>query len=96
MIIDTDFLYLAGLILVSLFFLTGIDDFIWDLVSIFQRHKYNKMKIDLKKLESNPPKLLAVAIAAWQESNVLEDVISNFINSTQYPKSMYRVFRRLS
>lgn len=36
--------------------------------------------------------MLAVAIAAWNEENVLEDVIENMIASVHYPKSMYHIF----
>ena len=39
-----------------------------------------------------PPKLLAVAVAAWHEDNVLGDVIDNIVESTDYPKSMYHIF----
>lgn len=85
-------LYICGLALVLLYFVMGFDDFIWDLITIFRRSSYRKNKLDLKKLSDNPPKILAVAIAAWHESNVIGDVIDNFIESTQYPKSMYHVF----
>ena len=43
-------------------------------------------------MDSLPPKLLAMVIAAWREDNVLGDVINNIIASTHYPKSMYHIF----
>ncbi len=85
-------LYTVGLMLVILYFLMGIDDFIWDIITVFKRLGNNNNKLNLENLEKQPPKILAVVIAAWQESNVIEDVIDNFIESTQYPKSMYHIF----
>ncbi len=35
---------------------------------------------------------MALIIAAWNEDNVLNDVIENIIVSQQYPRSMYHVF----
>lgn len=70
----------------------GIDDFVWDVFSLFRRRSYSKQLLDLHKLDSQPPKLLALAIAAWHEDNVLGDVVDNIIESTHYPKSMYHIF----
>ncbi|MDL2296292.1 phage adsorption protein NrfB, partial [Lachnospiraceae bacterium OttesenSCG-928-E19] len=47
---------------------------------------------DPQELETVPPKLLAVAIAAWNEENVLGQVIDNLMISVHYPKSMYHIF----
>ncbi len=85
-------LYIIGLVLVLLYLLTGFDDFIWDIVTLFRRRTYKKELADLKKLDDVPPKLLAVAIAAWHEENVLGDVIDNMLESVHYPRSMYHVF----
>ena len=78
--------------MVCLYILLSIDDFIWDVVSLVRRAFYKKKPLDLHLLDSVPPKLLAVVIAAWHEDNVIEDVIDNFIASAIYPKSMYHVF----
>lgn len=85
-------LYAIGLVLVLLYLLMGFDDFIWDLVTLTQRPRYRKLKLDFRKLDAIPPKLLAVTVAAWHESNVLGDVIDNIIASTDYPRSMYHIF----
>ena len=85
-------IYIVGLLLVIVYFLLSIDDLLWDLITLTQRKTYQKQKIDLKKLNDEPPKLLAMAIAAWHEENVLEDVVDNIIISTNYPKSMYHIF----
>ncbi|MGF6376562.1 adsorption protein B [Clostridiales Family XIII bacterium PM5-7] len=85
-------LYNIGLALVCLFLLTGFDDFIWDIVTLIRRKKYRDQRLDLHELDSVPPKLLAVAIASWQEENVLGQVIENVIASLHYPKSMYHIF----
>jgi len=85
-------LYVLGLILVTLFLLMGFDDFIWDVLTLVKRTQQRNQRLDLHKLDDTPPKLLAVAIAAWREDNVLGDVIDNVIQSTHYPKSMYHIF----
>jgi adsorption protein B len=78
-----------------LYLLTGWDDLIWDLVTLFKRTQYRKQVIDLHKLDATAPKLLAVVIAAWHEDNVLSDVIENFIASAHYPRSMSHIFLRV-
>lgn len=87
-----DLLYIIGLVLVSLYLLMGLDDFIWDIFGLSKRLNYRQQRLDMHKLDSNPPKLLAMAIAAWHEDNVLGDVIDNIIQSAHYPKSMYHIF----
>ncbi|MDL2253650.1 phage adsorption protein NrfB [Ruminococcaceae bacterium OttesenSCG-928-I18] len=85
-------LYIIGLVLVSLYLLTGFDDFIWDIITLFRRKRYRRQRLDPHQLDTVPPKLLAVAIAAWHEDNVLGAVIENVIASVHYPKSMYHIF----
>lgn len=85
-------LLLIGLIIVVLYLFMGIDDFVWDIAGLFRRRSYKEQLLDLHKLDSTPPKLLAIAIAAWHEDNVLGDVIDNVLSSVLYPKSMYHIF----
>ncbi len=85
-------LYILGLILVLLFVFTGIDDFFWDIITIFKRLTTKNKKIDMGVLYKQPPKLIALIVAAWHEENVLFDVIENIILSQQYPQSMYHIF----
>jgi bacteriophage N4 adsorption protein B len=85
-------LYIIGLVLVCLYIVMSLDDFIWDIVTTVLRMSRPKARLDFKKLDTVPPKLLAVTIAAWHEESVLGDVIDNFIMSTSYPRSMYHVF----
>lgn len=85
-------LYVIGLILVSLYLLMSVDDFIWDIATTFLRRLHKQPRLDFKVLDTVPPKLLAVTIAAWHEDAVLGDVIDNFITSTSYPRSMYHIF----
>ncbi|MBN1778522.1 MAG: phage adsorption protein NrfB [Clostridiales bacterium] len=85
-------LYVIGLVLVALYMLMGIDDFIWDIVTTLFRRLRKKQRLDFKALDTVPPKLLAVTVAAWHEEAVLGDVIDNFIASTSYPRSMYHIF----
>ena len=89
---STQILYFIGLFLAMLYLVMGFDDFIWDLVTLTFRRRYRKQRLDFKELNSRPPKLLALAVAAWHEDNVLGDVISNIVESTDYPKSMYHIF----
>ena len=85
-------LYFIGLGLVLLYLLMGVDDFIWDVFTLMLRPRYHRQRLDCRKLNTIPPKLLAVTVAAWHESNVLGDVIENIIESTDYPRSMYHIF----
>lgn len=85
-------LYVIGFFLVLLYILMGVDDFIWDMVTLTLRPRYQKRKLDFRQLNTVPPKLLAVTVAAWHESHVLGDVIDNIIVSTDYPRSMYHIF----
>ena len=85
-------LYGIGFVLVLIYLILGFDDLLWDLYTTVLRRLRGKQKLDFKKLDTVPPKLLAVTIAAWHEENVLGDVIDNFIASTSYPRSMYHVF----
>lgn len=85
-------LYTIGLVLVCLYLLMSVDDFLWDVVTSVMRRFHRKQNLDFKKLDTVPPKLLAVTVAAWHEENVLGDVIDNFIASTSYPRSMYHIF----
>lgn len=89
-----EWLYFSGFLLVILYLLTGLDDFIWDIASLLRRKrkKYKENLLKLSALDDHPPKLLAVVVAAWQEAEVLGEVIGNFLDSTQYPRSMYHVF----
>ncbi len=85
-------LYTIGLILVTLYLVTGIDDFIWDIVTLCKRFRQKDETLQFKEVEKTPTKLLSVIIAAWHEDNVLLDVVENIIASQQYPKSMYHIF----
>ncbi len=85
-------LYIIGLLLVVLYLIIGFDDFLWDIFSLTKRKKYIKSRFDFKSLRTPPPKLLAITIGAWNEADVIEDVVENLVTSIQYPKSMYHIF----
>jgi adsorption protein B len=87
-------IYFFGLVVASLYILFGIDDLIWDIVFFFKSRfrKKDQDRIPMEELDNTPPKLLAVIVAAWKEDAVLYDVISNLIETAQYPKSMYHIF----
>ncbi len=86
-------IYYFGLFVAGLFILFGIDDLIWDIVFLFKfRFRKPVDRIPIEDLDNTVPKLLAVIVAAWKENVVLDDVISNLIETAQYPKSMYHIF----
>lgn len=84
--------YYIGLFLVLLFIATGIDDFFWDFITVCRRLTEKTKKLEVGTLESEPPKLIALIVAAWHEENVLFDVVENIILSQQYPRAMYHIF----
>lgn len=87
-----------GFLLIIIYFVCGIDDTLWIIYSMISgllRRKKDEDAddlLDFDKLRNTPPKMLAVTIAAWHEANVIGDVITNFLNTTDYPKSMYHLF----
>lgn len=87
-------LYKIGLIFVFLLILISIDDLIWDIFYACKkaRGKISLESIDIKSIEQTRPKMLAVIVAAYNEEDVLKDVITNLIISNQYPRSMYHIF----
>ena len=91
-----DFFKIFGCIMIVIYLFFGLDDMIWYIWSIlstqFGKKRSKKMELSFQELRETPPKMLAVCIAAWHEDNVILDVISNFINTTDYPKSMYHLF----
>lgn len=85
-------LYIIGLVLVIFFILSGLDDVIWDLSSLFIRKNSKDLQLNMEDLDALPPKMIAVMLAAWDEESVLEEVIDNVIQSQMYPQSMYHIF----
>lgn len=87
-------LSILGLILVVIFILMGLDDFIWDMVAVTKsmRQKKSRKPLDLQAVHEEAPKMRAVMIAAWHEDNVIGEVIDHFIATTIYPQSMYHIF----
>ena len=87
-----------GFLLILIYFICGIDDTLWIIFSMISgllRRKKDEDAddvLDFDRLRNTPPKLLAVSIAAWHEANVIGSVITNFLNTTDYPKSMYHLF----
>lgn len=87
-----------GFILILIYFICGIDDTLWIIFSMISgllRRKKDEDAddvLDFDRLRKTPPKMLAVTIAAWHEANVIGNVITNFLNTTDYPKSMYHLF----
>ncbi|MEG0250851.1 MAG: glycosyltransferase [Peptostreptococcus sp.] len=83
-------LYIIGFTLIIIYILMGIDDFIWDLISLTKIKK--KDELNFYEIDKLRPKMFAIVIAAWSESDVIYDVVENLIESQKYPKSMYKIF----
>lgn len=87
-------IYIMGLIFVILVLFISIDDLIWDIYYGLGK-LFGKIKspiIDAEEVDDKIPRKLAVMVAAYNEENVLGEVIRNVILSNQYPKSMYDIF----
>lgn len=87
-------IYYIGLVFVILIVIFSIDDIIWNIFYLFYKlsGKLKAEKIPIKDLKKVTPKLLAVVIAAYNEEDVLEEVIENLIKSQEYPRSLYHLF----
>ena len=89
------FVKIVGAITIAIYLYFGIDDLIWFIYSTiksFMMPRDEDAVLDFNKLRACPPKLLAISIAAWHESNVIGNVLVNLLNTTDYPKSMYHIF----
>ena len=87
---ESDIVYIVGLIVALAFVVFGADDLLWDLYALFRG--IGRERVDLASINEKPPKMLAVVIAAWHEDAVLGEVVDNLVASVQYPASLYRVF----
>jgi adsorption protein B len=87
-------IYSIGLIFVTLLIVISLDDFIWDIYILFRsiKGKNRTSLITYKELRDTVPGFLAVIVAAYNEENVLEEVIENLIDTNHYPSSMYHIF----
>ena len=81
---------IIGILVAFAFVFLGADDLLWDIYALLRRTKPER--IDLTTLDQKPPKMLAIAIAAWHEDAVIGDVVENLLESVNYPSDMYRVF----
>ncbi len=80
---------------VIVFLFSGIDDLIYDVGlyfwSLYKRFKYGKFpRLTLEKLHSQPQQRIAVFIPAWNEGEVVRDMIKNLIDTIDY--SNYVIF----
>lgn len=86
-------IYSIGLFVALGFIIFSIDDVIWDIIVFIKlRRSGGEPRVEINRLDSVPPRLLAVTVAAWHEDAVIEPVIENMIASVQYPQSMYHIF----
>ena len=86
-------IYIVGLCMAICYIFFSADDLLWDIVGFIRKFLYpSDTKLRVDKLDEAPPKLLAIAVAAWHEENVLEPVVENMLASIHYPRSMYHIF----
>ncbi len=75
---------ISGWVCPGLFVLImGFDDFIWNILTLTRRLSYHKKRIDLCQINQVLTELLAVAVAAWHEDDVLWNMFSYIILSSK-------------
>lgn len=88
-------IYSFGLVVVCLTILISIDDVLWDIIYLFSK-VFGLVKepatITTDEMESVPPQMMALIIAAYREEDVIEDVLRNLLRSTNYPSAMMHIF----
>ncbi|HOB31231.1 MAG TPA: glycosyltransferase [Bacillota bacterium] len=87
-----EILYIIGSVTAFCYIILSIDDLVWDLLCIANLPNRLEPSVPLEKLDTIPPRLLAIVVAAWHEENVIEAVIDHMIASVQYPRSMFHIF----
>lgn len=87
-------IYIIGLIFVILVLLISVDDLLWDIYYGLGKlfGKISTPTINAEEVDDKIPRKMAVMVAAYNEENVLGEVIRNLIHSNQYPTSMYDIF----
>ncbi|MDL2324297.1 phage adsorption protein NrfB [Ruminococcaceae bacterium OttesenSCG-928-A16] len=88
----TEFVYVFGLVVVTLYLLLGLDDILIDLTHVVSTNYILGEKVPLDNLTNTPIKLLGIMMPAWNEEAVIEQVITNMVKSYHYPHSMYHIF----
>lgn len=88
-------IYYIGLIVVCLTILISIDDVFWDLFYLVSKlfgYVKDPVHISSDEMESVPPKMMALIIAAYREEDVIEAVLRNLLRTTNYPAEMMHIF----
>ena len=89
----TEYIRLIGLIVALLYLIFNVDDFIWEIICTFKKRRVASL---LPKIWRKYLLNFSGLVAAWQEDNVLEDVIDHLQAAILYPQSMYYYFWGLS
>ena len=87
--------YYFGLFFVIILIFFSFDDLLLDLTYYFYllTGKVERNQTILEsEIRKSPIRMMALIIAAYREEDVIEDVLRNFINTSQYPHSMLHIF----
>ncbi|MDA8442290.1 MAG: glycosyltransferase [Peptococcaceae bacterium] len=72
--------------------LFSLDDLILDLYFYFRFRSTNRSRIKIEDLDTVQPKLVAIFVAAWQEQDVIADMLHNTLTTLNYPKPFFHIF----
>lgn len=72
--------------------LFSLDDVIFDVYYYLRIKTRSRNRLKIKDLDSVNPQLIALLIPAWQEQNVIADMLTNTLTTLNYPKSFFHIF----
>lgn len=84
--------YWIGFITAALFLFFSLDDLFWDLYYTFRGHKKVRNRLRIEDLDRVPRRLLAVLIPAWNEAEVIGEMVENLIRTVNYPLALLHIF----
>jgi adsorption protein B len=82
----------VALIVISCYLLFSLDDLYLDIYYFCHGSRKFRSRLRIKDLDSIPPKLLAVFVAAWKEEDVIRQMLDNAFKTVNYPPDFYHVF----
>lgn len=77
---------------VSLFLLANVDEILIDFYYYIWGRRNTSRRLKISHLDQEAPKPIAILVAAWNEENVIRQMLENTFSSINYPRSFYHVF----
>lgn len=78
-------------ILIVLYFLLGVDDFLVDLFAfIFKAKPKSISRVDFENIKNLPEKKLSLMVASWKEADVIARMVSGNLNQIHYTN--YKIY----